>query len=375
MRRRPFGQKLPSPPTFEESRNDRQRVRAAGLDPNHWYIAAKASGFKPGEVRQIRFWGRNVALFRRADGTFAAIEDRCAHRGLALSAGCVDGDKLVCAYHGWGYDSSGCVAKIPHETFGHDTLNFRVEHFAVRERYGFVWVFFGDPEKAATTDLPALPELDGPRPWPHSVIEYRLHAHHSMVNDNVSDYTHEYLHRKLRPFQDPHLLGVDSEGDKVVVRYRTKIGAGKAMELFIRRTDLATGTITLTYDYPYNRSDADGFIKHFICPLPEDERTTRIFVIVMYKGFRVPFTRESWLPRRVAGAMVAAATPLVVKPVFDEDAVAVQLEQEAWEDHWDAPIAELNPQVKAFQDLTIRKWASYLASAGPVRATRGAARS
>lgn len=374
MRRRPFGHKPVPPPTFEESRNDRQRVRAAGLDPNHWYIAARVAGFRPGEVRKIRFWGRDVALFRRADGGFAAIEDRCAHRGLALSAGCVDGDKLVCAYHGWGYDSGGCVARIPHETFGHENLNFRVEHFAVRERYGFVWVFFGDPERAEEVPLPAIPELEGPGRWPHSVIEYRLAAHHSMVNDNVSDYTHEYLHRKLRPFQDPHLLEVKSEGDRVVVRYRTKIGAGRAMELFVRRADLATGTITLTYDYPYNRSDADGYIKHFIAPLPEDERTTRIFVIVMYKGFRVPFTR-AWMPRRVADAMVAAATPLVVKPVFDEDAVAVQLEQQAWESHWDAPIAELNPQVKAFQELTIRKWDAYLATTGTARAARGSSRS
>jgi len=26
-----------SPPSFEDAKNRRQRVRAAGMDPNHWY--------------------------------------------------------------------------------------------------------------------------------------------------------------------------------------------------------------------------------------------------------------------------------------------------------------------------------------------------
>ena len=44
-------------------------------------------------------------------------------------------------------------------------------------------------------------------------------------------------------------------------------------------------------------------------------------------------------------------------------AVAVEAEQEGYDAHWDKPIAELNPCVREFQDLTIRKWEEHLAKA------------
>jgi hypothetical protein len=38
----------------------------------------------------------------------------------------------------------------------------------------------------------------------------------------------------------------------------------------------------------------------------------------------------------------------------------VEREQEGYELHYDAPLAELNPAVNLFQQLTIRKWEEHL---------------
>jgi hypothetical protein len=54
---------------------------------------------------------------------------------------------------------------------------------------------------------------------------------------------------------------------------------------------------------------------------------------------------------------------LLIKPLLSQDQFAVEAEQEAYEAHWDAPVAELNPAVRAFQELTIGKWQAYLESA------------
>jgi hypothetical protein len=51
---------------------------------------------------------------------------------------------------------------------------------------------------------------------------------------------------------------------------------------------------------------------------------------------------------------------LMARRVFAEDQTAVEWELEAYRSHWDAPLVELNPQVKACQRLTIRKWEEYL---------------
>jgi 2-oxoglutarate dehydrogenase complex dehydrogenase (E1) component-like enzyme len=43
----------PHPPSFEEARNFRQKVRAAGLNPNYWYACEQIANLRPGEVKEI----------------------------------------------------------------------------------------------------------------------------------------------------------------------------------------------------------------------------------------------------------------------------------------------------------------------------------
>jgi hypothetical protein len=81
----------PRPPSFEEARNRRQKIRSAGLDPNYWYAVLQAPELKKGEVREVFFWKRSIALYRDEQGEAHAIENRCAHRQLRLSAGKVEG--------------------------------------------------------------------------------------------------------------------------------------------------------------------------------------------------------------------------------------------------------------------------------------------
>jgi toluene monooxygenase system ferredoxin subunit len=56
-----------------------------------------------GEMRSVVVGGTAVLLVRLGDGV-RAYEDRCAHTGVALSAGTLAGTLLTCATHGWQYD-------------------------------------------------------------------------------------------------------------------------------------------------------------------------------------------------------------------------------------------------------------------------------
>jgi nitrite reductase/ring-hydroxylating ferredoxin subunit len=48
--------------------------------------------------------GDEVAVVRLVDGRAFVVADRCPHDGGLLSDGFVDGDRLVCARHGWEVD-------------------------------------------------------------------------------------------------------------------------------------------------------------------------------------------------------------------------------------------------------------------------------
>jgi 4beta-methylsterol monooxygenase len=353
-----------SPPTFEEAKNKRQKVRAAGLDPNHWYAVEHNRALAKGQVIEVKFWGTSVAVYRDDQGVVHAIENRCAHRQLKLSAGMVVGDKLVCGYHGWEYDGDGKLDKIPHDLFGHKMPACKLRSYAVRVRYGLIWVFFGAAERASSTRMPEIPELEGPDAWACVPVDFTWQAHHSMIIDNVSDFTHAFLHRKYQPFSnDSKLTRLESQDDRVSLSYNTKVGYGKISGLFVDRKRVDTNSMDLCYEYPYQWSNTDDQIKHWLFVLPIDSRTTRTFFLFYFKEFKVPGL-PFHIPRRVMTPVLKVSNKLLIRPLLSQDLFAVEAEQEGWEKHYDEPIAELSPAVHAFQALTIKKWEEYLAREG-----------
>ena len=83
---------------------------------NAWQVAAFAD--EVGEaLMSRRLCGTPVLFYRRADGTAVAMEDRCPHRLLPLSAGCRVGDEVQCGYHGVRFGPDGACTAIPGQDF------------------------------------------------------------------------------------------------------------------------------------------------------------------------------------------------------------------------------------------------------------------
>jgi phenylpropionate dioxygenase-like ring-hydroxylating dioxygenase large terminal subunit len=354
------------PPRFEDAHNRRQKAHAAGLNPDYWYAVEYDQAVKPGHVIEVKFWNRSVALFRGEDGKLAAIEDRCAHRQVKLSLGEVHGCNVVCAYHGWSYNSEGRVTAIPHELFGRKMPNFRVPSYPVRVRYGLIWIFFGDPALADERQIPEIPELKGPHRWACVPLDFTWKAHHSMIIDNINDFTHAHLHRKRRPFSDAKLTRCEAVEDRVFVSYDTRVGTGPISGLFVDRSRVNTNHMDLCYEYPYQWSNTDGKIKHWCFLLPVDKRTTRAFFLFYFDALRIPLTPFR-IPQRVLGMVLRIANWTTIKPLLAEDGWALEAEQEAYEQHFDAPLAELNPAIGLFHQLTIRKWEERLSRTGKLK--------
>jgi nitrite reductase/ring-hydroxylating ferredoxin subunit len=353
------------PPSFEQAKNRRQKARAAGLDPNYWYAVEESSCLKRGRSMETKFLGRSIAVFRGKDGRVRAVENRCAHRHIKLTQGKVVDCQLVCPYHGWSYDGDG-KATIPHDLFGHKEPNIRIQTVPVKERYGLIFVFPGDPELAKERDIPLIPELEGAKPWPHAFVKFDCPGHHSMLLDNVSDFTHGFLHRKYQPFSGTDLLRCEEIGDRVELEYKSRIAAGRLQNMFIDRSESDCDHMLACYDYPYHWSNTDGRIKHFLFTLPIDENKNRhIFIFYVRRDtIKLPLLGPR-LPHWFVSKMMKAQRYMTLQPLLGQDVWVIGHEQDGWERHWDRPSPELSPVVKAFQDLTIRKWDEYLASRRP----------
>lgn len=158
---------------------------------NTWYVAAKSAEIPADKPLGRIVCNEPMALFRKGDGSLAAVEDFCPHRGAPLSLGFVCDDKLVCGYHGLEMGCDGKVVAMP----GQRVRGFPpVKSYAVVERHGFVWVWPGEQGAADPALIPALHWADNPE-WAYCGGYFHIKASHLLMIDNLMDLTHEtYVH-------------------------------------------------------------------------------------------------------------------------------------------------------------------------------------
>ena len=160
---------------------------------NSWYVAAIDREVARAPLARTLL-DRPVVLYRREDGTPVALEDRCCHRHLPLSHGAVEGDHIRCGYHGLLFDAEGACIEVP----GQSAIppGGSVRSYPLAEKYGWVWIWMGNPARADTSLIPDWWWMDDPgwaRAMPdplHIACGYRL------ITDNVLDVTHlAYVHQ------------------------------------------------------------------------------------------------------------------------------------------------------------------------------------
>ena len=66
---------------------------------NAWYAAAYDVELKRALLPRT-ICNKPIVLYRKENGTPAALADACWHRLVPLSFGRLDGDNVVCGYHG-----------------------------------------------------------------------------------------------------------------------------------------------------------------------------------------------------------------------------------------------------------------------------------
>jgi len=94
-----------------------------------------------------------LVVYRTPTGIHVG-RDLCPHRGVPLSMGCVEGEHLMCAYHGLRFATNGKCVKIPAQPEIQPPAKFKVAMFPVEERYGLVWTCLMPDGEAK---IPAMP--------------------------------------------------------------------------------------------------------------------------------------------------------------------------------------------------------------------------
>jgi phenylpropionate dioxygenase-like ring-hydroxylating dioxygenase large terminal subunit len=216
---------------------------------NQWYVAAY--GREVGrELLGRTILGEPIVFYRTESGEPVALADRCVHRRYPLSESRLDGDKIVCGYHGFTYDTGGTCVFVPSQQRIPRTA--RVPSYPVVEQDSFIWVFIGDRDKADTTPIPRAPWLTADGYTTVSGME-PLNARYDLLVDNLLDLSHEtYLHGGYIGTPEVAETPITTEVDETNgVIYVSRHMADAACPPFYAKSTGIQGRITRWQDIEY----------------------------------------------------------------------------------------------------------------------------
>jgi vanillate O-demethylase monooxygenase subunit len=158
---------------------------------NVWYVAARGEELDAAPLSRTLLGVRTV-LYRTSTGAVAALQDRCPHRFAPLSMGRIMGDELECGYHGLRFNGAGACSHNPH---GPIPPRAKVHAYPTLERYGYVWLWPGDPSRADPDLLPEFPFLADPERFTVTPGYLRVQSNYQLIVDNLLDLSHAlFLH-------------------------------------------------------------------------------------------------------------------------------------------------------------------------------------
>jgi vanillate monooxygenase len=205
---------------------------------NAWYVACMPDEIDDKPLGRM-ICGQAVVLYRGPQGKAAGLEDFCPHRGAPLSLGSVIEGKLVCGYHGLEMGTDGKTIAMP----GQRVRGFpAIRSYPVIERFGFVWVWPGDPELADVAKLHPLEWADNPE-WAYGGGLFHINCEYRLMIDNLMDLTHEtYVHSTSigqREIDETPTKTV-TEGDTVITsRHMENVMAPPFWRMALRGNHLA----------------------------------------------------------------------------------------------------------------------------------------
>lgn len=242
-----------------------------------WYPASFSDNLKRRPIR-VTMMDRHLVLFRTADGSVAALNDLCVHRGGTLSDGRVIDDCVECPFHGWRYGSDGRCTHIPVLDDRPVPRRARVDAYPTRERYGIVWVHLGGKPIEELPPLPHCPEFEDPS-WRANRVTTTWDAHYSRVVESDLDHTHvAFVHRRsfgalVDPRSPQPELHEDSAGWGATATVR-QFGRGRSKAEFVSRLSWHLPTYTRT-----ELATPWGTTIYYNFHLPVTAETTTTFVL------------------------------------------------------------------------------------------------
>lgn len=179
--------------------------------PTGWFTVAFSRDLKPGDVKPIKNFGRNLVIWRTESGKAVVADPYCPHLGAHLGfGGKVEGETIRCPFHFWKFESGGKCIEVP---FAPPPPKARLNIWPTIERNDVIMVWHDLEGRAPLWDMPEFEKTEYPELVDFALFD-GIRAHTQEILENGADWLHFFsvhetrrLHGDPEPFKtEPHIM-------------------------------------------------------------------------------------------------------------------------------------------------------------------------
>ena len=154
-----------------------------------WYLVSWSADLGRGEVKPLRYFGKDFVLFRGEDGTATLLDAHCPHLGAHLGyGGRVEGNDIICPFHAWRFGASGRCTEVPYAS--RIPPRAAVHAYRVQEHSGMIVGYFGGNGDEPDYEVPVIEELDDDAWTPLQRAQIEIATQPREVIENIADLAH-----------------------------------------------------------------------------------------------------------------------------------------------------------------------------------------
>jgi len=269
--------------------------------PFGWYAIEYSQKLAVGDVKPLRYFGRELVLFRTESGEAKVLDAYCPHLGAHLGhGGCVKGESISCPFHGWQFDGAGYCTNVPYAKRMPPKVDGvqAIGTYAVVEQNQMIWAWYHPKGAEPSFEVEVIEEF-GSADWtPIDIFDWEINTIIQETGENAADIAHFVTvhnamgmpegvvtlegHKRLT-LMDSETEAVDTQGNidrsgatsESVKLESWSIGPGLTFQRFSRMFDIVMmGTITpiddqnihlrFTFTLPRDQTDMNLLYTHAV---------------------------------------------------------------------------------------------------------------
>jgi phenylpropionate dioxygenase-like ring-hydroxylating dioxygenase large terminal subunit len=163
--------------------------------PNGWFAVGYDHEVKPGDVVPLKYFGKDLVLFRTESGVLGVLDAFCPHLGAHLGhGGKIEGESICCPFHAWKFDAKGECTGVPYAK--HLPRKAGIPCWPIKVVGGFIMVWHHAEGAPPQFDIPdEIPEYQHEEWTEYELRRWKIRTRNQEMAENAVDSAHfHYVH-------------------------------------------------------------------------------------------------------------------------------------------------------------------------------------